>query len=239
MINRNINTDYLELVNDYYDVLMSDNHQKEHLDKIIDLLKRNSIRFYEDSKRYNYYWPFCSNRTYINTYKDRLNNYLNRNDDEGNNEIDFANFELQHINFMIKSDYITFIDESLIEKLKKETQKKITFLRSKLPEIEKTPIINSIEIFTSEKAKELFHRYLEETIEDKYVLTKISFIYRVMYNDKLLYDHIQPEIFKNEIRKPPYNLEIEHSLKSLNIVNSVKRSNFYKTLKELILNTVE
>lgn len=239
MINQNLNTDYLELINEYFDVTMSDNYEHEHLETILDLLKKSSVRFYENSKVNNYYWHFCSNRTYLKTFEERLNHYLNIHDDEENNEIDFVNSELQHINFMIKSDYITFVDESLIEKLKKETRKKITFLRSKLPEKEKKPIINSLEIFTSVKARILFNRYLEDTSEDTNVLTKISFIYRVMYNDKLLHEYIRPEVFKNEIRKPPYNIEIEHSLKSLNIVNSVKRSNFYRTLKELVLNTVE
>ena len=120
MINHNINTEYLDLINDYYDVLMSDNPQQEHLDKIVDLLKRNFLQFYESSKRNNYYWHFCSNRTYTNTFDERLNHYLNIHDDEGNNEIDFVNSELRQIYYMIKSENINFVDESLIEKIKKE-----------------------------------------------------------------------------------------------------------------------
>jgi hypothetical protein len=239
MINHNINTEYLDLINDYYDVLMSDNPQQEHLDKIVDLLKRNFLQFYESSKINNYYWHFCSNRTYINTFDERLNHYLNIHDDEGNNEIDFVNSELLQIFYMIKSENINFVDESLLEKIKEETRKKIFFLSSKLPDKENTLITNSIEIFTSVKAKELFKRYLEETKEDKNVLTKISFIYRVMLQDKLIIEHIRPEIFKKEITKPPYNIDIEHSLKTLQKVSSITKINFYKSLKELVLHSVE
>lgn len=239
MINHSINTEYLDLIDDYYNVLMSDDYQKEHLDEIVDLIKRNSIKFYVDSKRNNYYWHFCSTRTYINTYEDRLNNYLNRLDDEGNNEIDFVNSELEHIYYMIKSENITFVDESLLEKIKKETEKKIFFLRSKLPKKEYTSITNSIDIFTSEKAKILFNQYLEDTSEDTNVLTKISFIYRVMYQDRLINEYVRPEMFKNEISKHPYNIVIEHSLKTLDKVSSITKLNFYKSLKELILNAVE
>ena len=239
MINHNINTEYLDLINDYYDVLMSDNPQQEHLDKIVDLLKRNFLQFYESSKRNNYYWHFCSNRTYTNTFDERLNHYLNIHDDEGNNEIDFVNSELRQIYYMIKSENINFVDESLIEKIKKETQKKIVFLRSKLPKKENIFITNSSQIFTSGKAKELFQRYLEETEGDTNVLTKISFIYRVMFLDKLINEYVRPEIFKKEISKPPYNIDIEHSLKTLEKVSSVTKLNFYKSLKQLILNTVE
>ena len=239
MINHNINTIYLDLMNDYDDVLMSDDPQQEHLDVIVDLLKHNFSQFYESSKRNNYYWHFCSYRTYINTFDERLNHYLNIHDDEGNNEIDFINSELKYIHYLIKSETITFVDESSIEKIKKETRKKITFLRSKLPENGNTRISNSIEIFTSRKAKELFQRYLEETEEDTNVLAKISFIYRVMFRDKLINEYIRPEIFKKEISKNPYNIDIEHSLKSLEKVSSVTKLNFYKSLKQIILKTVE
>jgi hypothetical protein len=230
----NIKAEYYKLIDQYYDVMSSDSPQKEHLATILNLVKNMSIELYDISKKENLHWPFCSSRTYANTYKERLNRYLDINDDEGKSEVDFVESELRHINFQLKSDYINFIDKLISKKIIDESEKTILFLDSIIKN-EHPPQKNKINVFTSDKAEELFNRLWENYLDDKKrILTNISFIYRVMYSDGFINSYVRPEIFRKEIDKAPYNIETSYSLKNLNKVNQKHRLNLYKEIKELV-----
>ena len=193
-----------------------------------------SIELYDVSKKENLYWPFCSSRTYANTYIERLNRYLDFNNDEGKSEVDFIESELRHINFQLKSDYINFIDKLISKKVTDESEKTILFLNSIIKN-EQPLQKGKNNVFTSDKAEELFNRLWENYKDDKKrILTNISFIYRVMYSDGFINVYVKPEIFKKEIDKAPYNIEIYYNLKSLNVVNQKHRLNTYKEIKELV-----
>jgi hypothetical protein len=226
--------EYYKLIDHYYDVITSDAPEKEHLATILNLVKTMSLELYEISKKENLYWPFCSSRTYINTYKERLNGYLDINDDDGKSEVDFVESELRHINFQLNSDYINFIDKLISTKIADESGKKIQFLGAIIKN-EHIPQNDKINVFISDKAEELFNRLWENYKEDsKHTLTNISFIYRTMYRDGFINEYVKPEIFKKEIEKAPYNIEISHSLKSLDTINQKHRLNSYKETKELV-----
>jgi hypothetical protein len=230
----NRKTEYYKLIDHYYDLITSDVPQKEHLETILKLVKSMSLELYDISKKENLYWPFCSSRTYSNTYKERLNRYLDFNDDEGKSEADFVESELRHINFQLKSDYINFIDKLIYKKVIDESKKTILFLDSIIKN-EHPPQKDKINIFTSDKAEELFNRLWENYIDDKKrILTNISFIYRVMYSDGFINTYVRPEIFRKEIDKAPYNIETNHSLKILDKVNQKHRLNLYQEIKELV-----
>lgn len=231
----NKKTEYYKLIDHYYDVITSDSHQKEHLETILDIVKTTSLELYDISKKENLYWPFCSSRTYANTYKERVNKHLDFNDDEGKSEADFIESELRHINFQLNSDYIDFIHKSISQKVIDESQKKILFLDS-INRKEHPPQEGKNYIFTSHKAEELFNRLWENYKDDKKrTLTNISFIYRIMYSDGFINTYVRPEIFRKEIEKAPYNIETNYSLKNLDKVNQKHRLNLYKEIKELVL----
>lgn len=233
MENTNLKEEYLGLIDHYYNVEMySETLQLEELNLITEILKAKSIPFYSLSKSENIHWSFCSFRTYVNTYSARLNKYLDENDDNGNTEEDFVKSELVTLNFLLKSNQVNFIADSILQKVKLETGKKVHYLKSKLGS-EKDLKKKAISIFTSEEAEKLFTRYLHETENDSKVLAKISFIYRVMYADSYINEYVKPEIFKNEISKSPYDILIEHSLKSLEAVNKTERLKLYNNLKIL------
>jgi hypothetical protein len=241
MENKILIEDYSPLIDHYYDILNSDRPLKEELDLVVSMLKAKSLSFYNLSKTKNLYWEFCSSRTYRNTYNDRLNKYLDKNEDDGKSQDDFVENEIRLINYILKSEYVNFVDDNVLRKAKEQSEIKLKFLTS-LMSPKKMLIKNEKRIepnlFTSQKAEDLFNRYYNETKDSKSILTEMSFIYRQMYQDGHIIEYVRPEIFKTVISKPPFNILLEHSLKPFNIVNTVTRSNLYKNLKDLIFNHI-
>lgn len=215
-------------------------HKTNILKSIEEVICSCFKEMYTRSKIENFYWNFCSSRTYKSTYDERLNEYLDRNDDDGKDEGDFVKNELKLLAFHMESDYLNFIDNSIVQKIKDQAEEKIKFLSSKIStEVIPTAdlVVKGINIFTSKKAEDLFVSYWECYKEDgKRVLANFSFIYRVMYRDGYINEYVRPEMFKNEISKAPYNIFIEHSLKTINLVDSVERKNRYYLLKQQIKN---
>ncbi|MDR7208407.1 hypothetical protein [Flavobacterium piscis] len=239
MKNNILKEEYFKLIDHYYDVLLyTESPQAEQLDLIIELVKSKSISLYSLSKSENLHWNFCSFRTYSNTYIDRLNKYLDVNDDTGKNEEDFAKDELRFLHFLLNSEYTMFIDDSISQKVKEQTDKKIQFLTSKISTEKITPKKKAIDIFTSNEAEELFNHYVKETENTPHILAEMSFIYRRMYKDGYINEYVRPEMFKKEINKPPFNIFIEHPLKSLEKVDQISRSNIYKNLKTQTVNKI-
>lgn len=237
MKNNILKEEYFKLVDHYYDVLLySENPQSEQLNHIIDLVRSKSILLYSISKSENLHWNFCSFRTYNNNYIERLNKYLDDNDDDGKNEEDFVKNELLLLRFLLNNEYKIFIDGSISQKVKEQTDRKIQFLKSKISSEKIVSPKKTIDIFTSKEAEKLFNCYLKETENTPHILTEMSFLYRRMHKDGYINEYVRPEMFKKELSKPPFNIFIEHSLKSLEIVDSISRTNIYKDLKSQMIN---
>lgn len=233
-----LNNDFNNLVDEYYEILIygEDNDSKEvHLEKISFVLKEMFVELYEFSKTNNFFWTFCSYRTYSNTYSKRLNEFLDKYDDIHLNENDFITIErkrLENKNLFASSN---FIPVSLFEVIKNETNKRIDFLEKRLDnkiEETKTPYP-----FTHFKAKELFDQYFNNYKGDKNEFAHISFVYWTMINDKFIYEECRPEMFKSILNKPPYELDLKHlkSFKNLNQLRNGSRENYYYELKNSIM----
>ncbi|MFK7031934.1 HAD family hydrolase [Flavobacterium oreochromis] len=233
-----LNNDFNSLIDDYYEIWIygkNDPLKLEHLEKISSVLKEMFVELYEFSKSNNFFWTFCSYRTYSNTYYKRLNEFLDKYDDVQLNENDFISIErkrLENKNLLSSS---SFIPDSLLDIINKEANKKIDFLEKRLNiQIEKTE--NPFP-FTNFKAKELFDQYFSQYKGDKSEFAHISFVYWTMINDKFIYEVCRPEMFKSILCEPPYGLDFKHlkSFKNLNQLKNRSRENYYYELKDSIM----
>ena len=89
-------------------------------------------------------------------------------------------------------------------------------------------------IFSNSKSYTLFLHFLKIINSSKYKLSDVSYYYRKMYNDNLIIESCRAEIFKKWLYEI-HNIEIVHSLKSLNACKTNAREIIYKSNKEAYL----
>lgn len=86
-------------------------------------------------------------------------------------------------------------------------------------------------VFSSNKAFELFLKFLSIINVSKNKLADVSFYYRKMYNDKLIIETCRAENFKKWLADN-YKIEIIHSLKTYDNCVTSQREIIYKTIKD-------
>lgn len=91
------------------------------------------------------------------------------------------------------------------------------------------------EIFTP-KGYKLFERLYEENKDSKTLLAAFSFIYRSMYKDGYILEHVKPEVFKAWLSKEPYSIVLDQGLKTYDRCLTSQKKNAYSIAKELIQN---
>lgn len=90
-------------------------------------------------------------------------------------------------------------------------------------------------IFSNSNSYELFLHFLEIINVSKNKLADVSFYYRKMYADKLIIDSCKPEIFKKWLTETYHDMDIKHSLKTLDDCSTYPKEVLYKSLKESFL----
>lgn len=88
-------------------------------------------------------------------------------------------------------------------------------------------------IFT-DKGFLLFDRLHSEYKDTPNILTDYSFIYRIMHSGEYILEHIRPEMFKNWISKKPYEVTIDHKIKTLDRCITDNKMRSYKIAIDLI-----
>lgn len=210
-------------------------HKNQILEEILYYIKVVFLDLYEKSKIENYFWSYCSFRTYINTYDKRKHVFLNKYDDLNLNVDNFNNCEIYTLSFHKANSISTLLERDLSDKIEQELNKKISFVNSQKKEPSAESINNSFSIFTSKSAEKLFERYFENYIKcNDNKLAETSFLYRKMHAKGLIHDSIRPEMFKNFLSKPPYILEINSSLKTYDICKTKEREIYFSTIYELV-----
>ncbi len=210
-------------------------HKNQILEEILFYIKIFFLELYEKSKVENYFWSYCSFRTYINTYEKRKNTFLDKYDDLKHKVDDFDNVEIYVLSFFRANSISTILEQDLLEKIEQEFNKKISFINSQKNEQSVEIINNSFSIFTSKLAEKLFERYFENFINfNNNKLAETSFIYRKMHAKGLIHDSIRPEMFKNYLSKPPYNTEISSSLKTYEVCKTKEREANFLIIYELV-----
>ncbi len=213
----------------------NESHKSEIIESIQSHIKSLFSELYNKSKIENYFWQYCSFRTYQNTYEIRKNKFLDIYDDINLTENDFHLSEIYSINYFKNNSISKIIDLATLEKMKQEFEKKISFIKSQSKNLTIEDLNNNISIFTSIEAKKLFERYFDSYIKDNLnKLAETSFIYRKMHAKGLIYDYISPEMFKNYLSKPPYIIEINSSLKTYTICKTKERETNFSTIYELV-----
>lgn len=190
---------------------------------------------YDRSKSENYFWQYCSFRTYMNLFESRKNSFLDKFDDKKLTEVDFFKSEINNLISLKNNQINQLLDDETKKSLNIEIEKKIKFVDAK----DKTTLKNNSNeknwIFSSELARQLFERYFENFIKSKNQnFSEVSYIYRKMHSEKLIHDAIRPEMFKNFISKHPYSVEINSSLKSFDNCKSPERESNYQIIYELV-----
>ncbi len=211
----------------------------EHKIEILSLIKIKVKNLFKDaylnSKIENEHWSFCSFRTYKNTYSKRKSSFLDLNDDRNKTSNDFIESEIRTIESLKKSILHDILDLETKKGVLEEINKKIHFLNIEINNDTEKPTAPLTSIFSSQNAAILFERYYSDYIScNKNKLVELSFIYRKMYQDKLINEYIKPEMFKNYISKPPFELEIDHSLKTYDNCKTTTRNTNYSNLHQII-----
>ncbi|HLP64265.1 hypothetical protein [Flavobacterium sp.] len=210
-------------------------HKEIILEEIRLNIKLLFSELYQTSKQENYYWGFCSARVFINTFNDRSEEFLNNYDDVDKSISDFLGLNLNSIKSNSNSNLLDLIHPELKRIILNQEKEKTKFLNEKVslkPDYLITK--NETHVFICEKAQELFMRYYDEYIAStKNKLVEVSFIYRKMYDMKLIHQHIKPENFKTYISEYPLHLEINSSLKTYNLSKSPLRETNFNSLFEL------
>lgn len=210
-------------------------HKNEIIESIQSYIKSLFSELYNKSKIENYFWQYCSFRTYQNTYEIRKNKFLDIYDDLNLTENDFHLSEIHSINFFKNNSISKIIDLATLEKMKQEFEKKISFIKSQSKNLTIEDLNNNFSIFTSKKAEKLFERYFESYIKDNpNKLVESSFIYRKMYSWKQIHHSIRGEMFKNFISTPPYDTVINSSLKTYDQCKSQERESNFQIIYELV-----
>lgn len=65
-------------------------------------------------------------------------------------------------------------------------------------------------------------------------LAEFSFIYRMMHSEELIKEYIKPEMFKTWLRGKPYEIDLDHKLKTLDNCTTADRKKYYKMQKAII-----
>lgn len=216
-------------------LFIDEHHKNEIIESIKSNIKLLFSELYNKSKIENYFWQYCSYRTYQNTYEIRKNKFLDIYNDLNLTENDFHLREKYSINFFKNNSITKIIDQATSEKMTKEFEKKISFIESQNGDLIIEDLNNNFSIFTSKKAEKLFERYFDSYIKDNpNKLIESSFIYRKMHRKMQIHNSIRAEMFKNFISNPPFNVEINSSLKTYDNCKSKKRESNYNLIKELV-----
>ncbi len=225
---KNSDTSHVNYFND-------EKHKEIILEEIRLNIKQLFSELYHTSKQENYYWDFCSARVFINTFYDRSEEFLNNYDDVGKSISDFLELNLNSIKSNSNSNLLDLINPELKSIILNQEKEKTKFLNEKVS-LKSDYLItkNETPVFVSEKAQDLFMRYYDEHIvSTKNKLVEVSFIYRKMYDMKLIHQFIKPENFKSYISDFPLYLEINSSLKTYSLSKSPLRETNFNSLFEL------
>lgn len=210
-------------------------HKNQILEAILSYIKVTFSELYEKSKIENYFWLYCSSRTYINTYDKRENTFLDKNDDLNLTVDDFNNIEIYTLSYFKSHSISTLLEQDIFDKIDQEFSKKISFVKSQKNESSTENKDYTFSIFTSKKAEKLFERYFDNFIKDNpNKLADSSFIYRKMHDNGLIHDCIRGEMFKNFISNPPYDTLINSSLKNYANSKSQERESNFHLIYELV-----
>lgn len=101
-------------------------------------------------------------------------------------------------------------------------------------DLEQTDVIKFPNVFSNYNSYELFLHFLEIFKNSKYPLADVSYYYRKMYDDKLIIESCRAENFKSWLSKT-YNIEIIHSLKTLDSCKTNLKELIYKSKKATYL----
>lgn len=90
------------------------------------------------------------------------------------------------------------------------------------------------QIFVDTKAYQFFELLHEKFKNTKYRMADYSFIYRMMYKEKLILETYHSEMYRKWIEEKPYSIDIYQKIKTLDKCSTDKKIILYETLKSKI-----